>query len=57
MDIGAKIVAGLFVVWAGAMVVGLLIALIPLILAVAAFFLMIVIVAFVGRLVGSWFLY
>lgn len=57
MDIGAKIVAGLFVLWAAAMVIGLLIALIPLILAAAAFFLMVVIVSFVGKLVGSWFLY
>lgn len=57
MDPAGKVVMGLFFVWAGAMVVGLLIALIPLLLAVAAFFLMIVIVAFLGRLVGSWFLY
>ncbi len=57
MDLACKLVVGLFCVWAGAMAVGLLIALMPVILAVAGFFLMIVIVTFVGKLVGSWFLY
>ena len=57
MDLGAKVVAGLFVVWAVAMAVGLLIALAPAILFVVGFVLMVVVVTFVGRLVGSWFLY
>lgn len=57
MDLASKIVAGLFVIWAVAMVVGLIIALAPVILAVAGFFLMMAVLAFVGRLVASWFFY
>jgi hypothetical protein len=40
-----------------ALVVGLLIALMPVILAVVGFFLMLAVLAFIGRLVGSWFYY
>lgn len=57
MDLGAKIVAGLFVVWAGAMGIGLIIALAPVILFVAGFGLMLLILTLLARLVGSWFLY
>lgn len=57
MDLAAKVVMGLFVVWAAAMTVGLLIALAPVILFVVGFMLMVVIVSFVGKLVGAWFLY
>jgi hypothetical protein len=57
MDIGAKIVMGLFAVWAAAMAVGLIIALAPVILLVVGFVLMIVVLTLIGRLVGSWFLY
>lgn len=54
MDLAFKLVMGLFAAWAFAMVVGLLIALVPVLLAVAGFFLMIGLLTLVGRLVGSW---
>jgi hypothetical protein len=57
MDLAGKIVAGLIALWAVAMVVGLLIAIAPLLLFVAGFFLMIGLLTLIGRLVGSWFLY
>ena len=57
MDLASKVVAGLFAVWAAAMVVGLLIALAPVILFVAGFFLMMAILTLIGRLVASWFFY
>ena len=56
MDFLTKVFCGLFVVWLVAMAVGLLLALMPAILAVVGFFLMMAFLAFVGRLVGSWFL-
>lgn len=57
MDLLSRLFCGLFVVWLLAMAVGLLIALMPLILAVAGFFLMIGFLTLLGRLVGSWFYY
>ena len=57
MDLAAKIVMGLFVLWAGAMVVGLIIALAPLILYAVGFVLMMAILTLIGRLIGSWFTY
>ncbi len=55
MDIGAKIVMGLFVVWAAVMAVGLLIALMPVILFIVGFVLILSILTLIGRLVASWF--
>jgi len=57
MDVAAKIVMGLLVLWAGAMVVGLIIALAPLILFVVGFVLMMAILTLIVRLIGSWFIY
>lgn len=57
MDLVAKIVAGLFVVWAGAIVVGLIISLMPVILFVVGFVAMMAILTLIGRLVASWFFY
>ena len=57
MDIAAKIVMALFILWVGAMVVGLIIALAPLIMFVVGFLLMMAILTLIGRLIGSWFTY
>ena len=57
MDLLAKVFCGLLVVWVLIMAAGLLLALMPVILAVAGFFLMIGLLALVGRLIGSWFYY
>ncbi len=57
MDLAAKIVMALFILWVGAMVVGLIIALAPLILFVVGFVLMMAILTLIGRLIGSWFIY
>lgn len=55
MDLFGKLIAGLFIIWAGAMVIGLLIALAPLLLVVVGFFLMLGLLTLIGRLVASWF--
>lgn len=57
MDLLAKLFCGLFVVWLLVMAVGLLIALMPVILAVVGFLLMLAVLALLGRLIGSWFYY
>ncbi len=57
MDLLARLFCGMFVLWLLAMAVGLLLALMPTILAVAGFFLMIAFLTLLGRLIGSWFRY
>jgi hypothetical protein len=57
MDLLGKIIWGAMIVWAGALAVGLLIAALPLIVAVIGFVLMVAVVGFVGRLVTSWLFY
>lgn len=57
MDLAGKVVMGLFVVWAGAMAVGLLIAALPVIVAVIGFALTITLVGFVANLVVGWLFY
>lgn len=57
MDLLTKLFCGLFVVWLLAMAVGLLIALMPVILAVVGSLLMLAVLALLGRLIGSWFYY
>lgn len=49
-----KVFCGFLVLWAGAMIVGLLIALLPVILTIVGFFLAVAVLCFVGRLMASW---
>ena len=57
MDLATKIGLCLFAVWAGAMFVGLLVALAPLILYAVGFIVTMAILTLIGRLVSSWFGY
>jgi hypothetical protein len=57
MDDLSKFTGAVMILWVGAMTVGLLIALMPVIVAVFGFVLMVAVVGFVARLVASWFGY
>ena len=57
MDLLGKLIAGVIVVWLLALALGLVISLMPIILAAAGFFLMLGFLALLGRLMGSWFCY
>ncbi len=55
MDVLTRVIAGIFTLWAAAMVVGVLIALLPLILYAIGFLLMLALLALIGRFVASLF--
>lgn len=55
MDILIKLIAGVFVLWAIALLAGLLIALLPIILYAIGFILMLALLALIGRFVASIF--
>ena len=57
MDFLAKVFCGLIAAWAVVMVIGLIIAIAPLLLYCVGFLLMLALLAFIGRLVASWFYY
>jgi len=57
MDVLGKLVWAVLIIWAVAMASGLLIALAPVILSLVGFILMVALVAFVGRLVASFWFY